>query len=190
MGAVTFNFGAGYLYTSSGVGNLVPVGGLVIIAASTDNLSFGAPNDMTFLSESDDREIARGSVNPAGEFALDKVVTYADYPGLSIGDPLRIYWYPELTTSDLKPTLGTSYGVFYSDVKQYGSDIAWFVPTDSGDTVALSLITKNYDSNADNFDSAGVANLTVVPEPGEYMALIGLASMGFVGLRRYFSRKG
>lgn len=109
------------------------------------------------------------------------------------GEKVGLYWYDSITKvqySTVTPQVGDHYG-FFTDAIGHDGSLPWAIPAVSG-LHDLNFFTDDahYDYTGYFPADDGKASLTVVPEPGEYMALIGLASMGFVGLRRYFSRKG
>ena len=185
QGAITINFGAADLRLAGGT-DFVPVNGLVIIEASTLDSTFNAPTPSGFVS-GDDIEIARGSVNPAGQLTLAA-------NGLTLsgnwttGDPLQIEWFPSLTIGATAPPAGTSYGAFRTDTVQAQSPgdtsaIAWVTPADGG-TYSLSFITAS--QGGPNLDSTGYANLIVaVPEPSVCAMAFGLLCMTGAAIRQW-----
>jgi len=115
--------------------------------------------------------------------------------GLSQDDPIGLLWFPSLKLTDTTATTGDRYGL-YSGVLPSHSGLngsaSWTVPSD-GSSISLKFYTTDVEYETGLFGGnpigVGYATLTVVPEPGEYMALLSLASIGYVGWRRFRSRK-
>lgn len=166
-GGITMNWGAADLLKSDGT-TPVPVGGLVILVADTGDNGFLLPAPGAFVS-GDDVELARVAVGdggyPAGQFLVSLTSLALGDKGngniWKVGDPLQMYWYPDLTTAASAPGAGAAYGAFRTDTVFFYSD-AWVTPSDPS-TVALQFV--NVTRGGSSPDSFGVANLTVVPEP-------------------------
>lgn len=171
-GAITINFSDMGLYTASG-SSLAPSGSLVIVGASTTDTTFNEPSPTAFFI-GDDIEIARGTVGPDGMsfFALNTAVYSGQW---NVGDPLQVYWYPSLTGGAANPgAAGVNYGKFRTDAVIDGSTWGWVSPSD-GASGSLNFFTSTYGGS--NPDTAGYADLAVVPEPGAYMGVFGALSL-------------
>lgn len=181
-GGITINFGAADLRVATvDGGGLMPSGGLVIIEASTLDATFGVPSLSGFVS-GDDIEIARGTVGPDGQFSLSAAgLTFSG--DWNQGDPLLMRWFPSLTLSSSAPAGGTHFGQFRTDSVIDGSQIAWFTPP-NGDTDALNFLT--FSQGGSNPNDAGLADLTVVPEPMAYPSIFALCCLvGTVVVRKF-----
>jgi hypothetical protein len=172
--SITLDIYAERLETSTG--DPMPTTGLVILAASTLDSTFGAPTPSSFFS-GDDIEVARWSLDSGfgpGIFNKAPVLTLSG--NWNANDPLQLYWFPENTVSDTTPIAGQSYGVFRDDIEvPLASHDAWITPAD-GSTASLRFYTTDAGSNDGVVypASAGQASLTVVPEPSAFAAVAGL----------------
>ena len=120
------------------------------------------------------------------------------------GDPLRLYWYPDLTLlSDISTelTAGMSYGS-YTDTSDVSDGLGldgsapWETPLDESDTINLRFFTADagfLNLGGSNSEAAGEANNSVpsaggppaVPEPGNVLGLSALlAAATQIRLRR------
>ncbi len=191
--AVTLNIAAADLRTSSG--DLMPVGGLVLLVASTTDVSFGAPRADYFVS-GDDLILQAWGLQREGVFqgapnlTLDLGQANPSFPNLTQGDPLRLYWFPTLTLSAYNPlaTGGGSpgevpYGFYWDPATtpappQNGS-ASWVIPAD-GSTVTLNFFTQPFGA----YDTeVGWANFTVAPVPEASNVIFGGLALGLVAFR-------
>ena len=160
---VTFNIDAYDLRTANG-SELMSTNGLVLLVASTNNLSFGEPTATSFAT-GDDVVLFRGDLSGLGEpgfFEAAVNLTLSSFPGLKPGDPVQLYWFPTLTVSSDSPGEGATYGFYRHDTGLDGS-AAWVVPGD-GDLVSLAFITMS--QGGSNPDPLGYAShVTVIPRP-------------------------
>jgi hypothetical protein len=194
QGGITLNLGGRDLRTSGGAA-LFPVNGLVILVASTQNSDFLAPTPDSsftpmgiFVPGGDDIVIGTVGASALGKagLALNDIAFFGNW---NANDPLKMYWFPSLTTASTSPTAGTSYGAYRSDSAMYipGSDPqlqysdSWLTPAESG-AAALTLLTQSQGGASP--DSAGWANLTVVPEPiTSALGIFGGLLVGVQGFR-------
>ena len=199
---VTFNLDAELLKTRGPTpltaGTPIPEGtGLILLVASTLDNVFNEPTPSAFVS-GDDRELDRWSVVGNGNgvlFDTTGPLQFSDFPDWGQGDPLRLYWFPELGLSSINPEAGTSYG-FYHDPVGKDDIIAdnsqpWITPADGTTVDRLLFITMDsmFAAQSTNPDYTGNADLTVVPEPSTYAAAAGLLCLGWAAYTRR-SKKG
>ena len=176
---VTLNLGGGNLYTSGGA--LAPAGSLVQLIVSTGDNVFSAPTANSFVgTSSDDFVLASFAVNPDGQFGQPITFTLGGND-VTANDLLLLRWYPTLMSAS-GPGEGTSYGQFRTDAIESFSNSAWVVPNDG--TYTLNFLTQS--QGGPNSESAGVANLAVVPEPSTVtlLALGGIAGAAALLRRR------
>lgn len=101
---------------------------------------------------------------------------------IASGTKLGIRWFPGLTaeqykTGNLTLASGQHYGEFTRQSNPQQGGALWVAPGDGGNVQFDSLRTTNLSGGTDPV-SAGMATLTVVPEP----AALGLALMGAMGV--------
>ncbi len=111
--------------------------------------------------------------------------------GISVNDPLGLYWFPELNEGSTVPA-GAKYGFWRSDyvLSEFGSDFAFRIPTDGSAGNIFS-----YDQDIAN--EAGIplatgmptvsemsATFTVVPEPSLYAMGLSALVVAIALLRR------
>jgi len=166
-GSVTIDFGAAVLQTTGPAP--MPVGGLVILAASTENSLFNAPLDTAFVS-GDDIEIKRWALTTEGQL-LTTTGPLTLSGNWTAADPLQFYWYPTLTLGAERPGAGTSYGTYRTDLVLNGSTTGWFTPSD-GSLIALNFLTAS--AGGSLADAMGLATQTTVPEPAAFATVSGL----------------
>lgn len=171
----------------------------VVLVASEDlanSPGFGTPSVGNAISVgntlggSDDVIVFAGKLSSistvAGTFSTVITLTLdtAD-AGLTSGDRLQLYWFPTITTDGAVLTNGTPYGK-YSNLSAVDGSHAYTVPTAPATNWLIGFYTKDgtrfSDSTVSNAPAAGLANLTVVPEPGTLMLALG--SGAFLALRR------
>jgi hypothetical protein len=186
---VTFNIDAEKLKDENGTA--MPLTGLVILAASTTDSIFTPPTAGAFFPGADDIEIMRwnlqGSAFGPGIFS-DSTGSQNPSGNWNAGDPVQLYWFPSLTTASTAPGSGTRYGTFTDSIGHDGGD-AWKTPASGTPLTSLKFFTKDssvlFPTGAGFFDPpAGNSSLTVVPEPSEYAALLGLGCLGWAMLSR------
>ncbi|MCG3147973.1 MAG: hypothetical protein PCFJNLEI_01414 [Verrucomicrobiae bacterium] len=142
-GSVTLNLDVENLLQADS-NSVAAAGSTVVLLASTQNDSFG---DLTlatnsFLVEADDVVLGIYPLGDGGVFQnaafLDIDTTTATSSGLSLGDPLRLVWYPNLAYAPglTGPGLGQSFGTYRTDAATLGSDIGWSVPANGTYTLA------------------------------------------------------
>ena len=193
IGDVLINIDTGTLYYPS-TSATAPDSTLLILAADTANDGFQGPTPSAFVT-GDDVELGRWTLrtslldNPGfGSFGLQlTTAALSAFPGLTFGDPLRLYWYPTLTqasTSPTFPTAGTPYGTYRDDTDPdaAGPKIAYLFPGDNGNTYTLELLTLAEGGSLS--EATGVANLTVVPEPSTYALVAGIGCLAFGAIAR------
>jgi hypothetical protein len=169
--------------TALGTGNLV-----LLVSAGPDGI-FSSPSQDSFFSFDDHLLGARDLSAPGfvGTFSSLFIGTWAQ------NEKVGLYWYDSITKvqydTGATPQLGDHYG-FITDPVGHDGGVAWVIPAD-GATVNYKFITADGFFGAGEFFPAadGLAQFTVVPEPAAYMAILGLSSIGFVGLRRCLLRK-
>jgi hypothetical protein len=164
--------------------------GLILLIADTSvngfqiNLTLGSSLTVGSSLGADDQILGKWAVGAGGFGAGTFEVGNATFDlagSFNAGDPLGLYWFPNLTTSSANLTAGT-FGVFTG-----GS--GWVTPSD-GSTVSLSFFTADateLDFGGPYLASRGVASLPLpVPEPST-MLLVGVGLLGAICLRRHRS---
>jgi hypothetical protein len=184
--SVTLNLNVENLFSVDTL-TVAPQNSLVVLLASTQNSSFG---DLTlatssFTVEADDIVIKKFALGAGGVFQsdafLDIDTTTAPASGLSLGDPLLLVWFPNVTYSEslTGPGANQMFGTYRSDLATLASDIGWNVPANG--TYALGAYAVSV--GGDIADSAFVANLMTIPEPSS-IALVALGCVGLLAVRR------
>lgn len=189
---VSISFGSDSLRTSAGA--FAPTNTLAMLIADPDNDGFGsiAAGDINQYDTigSNDVVVARFDFSGAGlPGVIFNDATGIQLNGFNSGDQLGIAWFPGLTTSDSSVSANQSYGLLTSSL--------WIVPPDttSNPEQYQVISTTNQMAFSSNpvtlnvTDAQSQASLNVVPEPGTYAALAGLAVLGFVALRRRQPRR-
>jgi hypothetical protein len=150
---ITINLDAADLRTSDG--QLMPLGGQVLLVASTNDATFGGPTPAAFASRGD-VVLLRRSLDSGlpGFFQAAVNLDFAAFPGLKPGDPIQLYWFPTLTAGDTSPGEGTPYG-FYRHGSGLDGSAPWVIPGD-GAVVSINFITVS--QGGSNPNELGVAN--------------------------------
>jgi len=175
------------------LGAPMQVSGLVVLTAGTSGSFFGP--SPTSLVGGDEIIVQKWDLSAfATPGVLSDLTTDLPLTGAwTQGDPLRLYWYPTLDLADTAPGIGTAYGT-YRDASVLGLDgsAPWLTPAAS-DTISLKFATSDAAFlflGGSNAPSAGIASLTVVPEPGTaaFGALL-CAATGLVRRRTSVARR-
>lgn len=186
--SVTLNLQAFELKLESG--QAMPTSGIVLLVASTTDMTFSFQSDMnnnlaslsqgSFLS-GDDLILFKWNLtlNNTPGFLLDTTGSLDLSGNWGANDPLQLYWFPTLALNS--PTAGsdTQFGQYRTDQALDGSDTGWFTPADSS-TIALNLFTMDRGGQS-GID--GRATFHTIPEPST-MALVGVGMLSLVALRR------
>lgn len=137
----------------------MPLGGQVLLVASTTDGVFGGPTATSFVT-GDDVSLFQGSLDSGfGEGVFQRLVNFSlsSFPGLDPGDPMQLFWFPTLTASSTSPGEGTTYGFYRHDTGLDGS-APWVIPSD-GSLVDLKFFTMSQGgSNPDAFGNASRVN--------------------------------
>jgi len=173
--AVTVKVKAGKLKDANG--DTFPVTGLVLVVASTTNDEFTGPDAEAFANGDDvviDAFDLSGTDTP-GLF-IETIANYDLAGSLNAGDPVGIYWFPNVTKSQYMansdPILGDSYG-FFTQTSIVSGTAPWVLPPDGG-SMTLEFLTEDADFNVFNYtdeayaqiSSAGNAAFTVPEDSG------------------------
>jgi len=186
--SVSITFNTDSLRTSAGA--FTPTGGLALLIADADGLGFGdiAPGGIAQYDSVGSGDVVVARYTFAADGIINGNASGVDLTGFDAGDQLAIYWFPTLTSGDSSVTAGTSYGRL--------TDATWVTPSDGGDVGPYQVISFTnqgvFSSNATTLnvtDAQSQADLNVVPEPGTYAAMAGLAVLGFVAMRRRKQRR-
>lgn len=177
----TILISAGADQLKDNVGAPMSVNGLVVLVASTQDAVFGSPTDTAFAT-GDDLEVARWNLSGTGTPGQLSDTANLTLSGFwTATDPLKLYWFPTLTTGALSPGPNTSYGEYRDPTAagpagsgRDGSD-PWFTPADSG-TVGLIFLTTDA-GGAVNAPALGNASFTTVPEPSAYATVVGFVCL-------------
>lgn len=150
---VTLNVVAADLRAADG--SLMPPSGQVFLVASPGDLVFGGPSPEAFVT-GDDVILFRGSLNTGlpGVFLGTVNLSLDLFPGLTLGDPVQVYWFPTLTADSTRPGQGTAYGFYRHETGMDGSD-PWVIPSD-GSLVQLRFMTAS--RNGSHSNSLGYAS--------------------------------
>jgi hypothetical protein len=181
--ALTINLDAESL--KDALGQPMNVGGLVVLTAAPSGTFFGpTPTSFTGGDEMFLMKWDLSSFNIPGVFS--DTVELVLSGNWNEGDPLRLYWYPELVLGSEAPGAGTAYGTYHDPVGLNGSS-SWLTPSEA-EVLPLKFFTSDAKvllttTPGANPPSAGFADQTVIPEPGSaLMCILG----GFVlGARRH-----
>ncbi|MCF7762225.1 MAG: hypothetical protein K9N62_00975 [Verrucomicrobia bacterium] len=166
---VTINIDAEGLKTSTG--DPMPISGLVILAASTLDASFGNPTASSFFG-GDDIEVGRWDLTSFGvpgafQGMTGSLIASSVSANWTVGDPLQLLWFPTLTLGSLAPGAGTSFGQYRNDTGLDGS-AAWLTPSDSS-TISLKFFTEDasfLNGGGSNPSSSGMASFSTPIGPG------------------------
>jgi hypothetical protein len=126
----------------------MPMSGLVLLVASTNDTTFNAPTPTAFVS-GDDIILAKFDLSGG-----TNGVCLGFAPGIKstlVGKPIMMYWYPTLNLNSTVPGNGTPFGSYRTDSPLDGSD-AWVTPAD-GASINLRFLTS--DANLDYHNPAG-----------------------------------
>lgn len=201
--ALSISISAGILLDEAG--NPMTSGVVVLTAATTG--TFTGPYGHNFTDPSgDERAIAIWDFSAGGSdgafsgFADN--LSFGD--GWDAGDPLRLYWYPNLPIGQT-PSAGMVYGTYsgYDPANPGGpggsdGSAPWVTPEDTGelsDYYSLSFLTS--DAGGSNDPGAGSASFFVpptaannVPDSGGTLLFLSASFAGIVAIRRFQGRAG
>ncbi|MCH6258887.1 fibronectin type III domain-containing protein [Puniceicoccaceae bacterium K14] len=150
-------------------GNALPNSGVAVLVVSPDNSDFSAPASGAIIPDSSDDQIlamwdlSDPNVSSDAYSLLEQSIEYKSSEGWSSGDPLGLYWFPDLDISDPTPGANETYG-FYRDSSGELSGDAWELPEDGTLLHSLKLFTAGSDDlvNAGELpDLIGYALLTI-----------------------------
>lgn len=171
-------------FLNEGVWSPIPQNSLIVFIADTSGAGFEIQSPSTIsvgslLDNSDLFVIWKGDLAGGDSGAFFDLIkgdpVAGNTPGVwNFGDPVAIYWFPGLTPEANSIEAGQSYGYYHSSTGLDGS-AEWVTPQD-GWTVDLRFFTENATilyNGGSNPNSAGYANLQVVPEPSVYAGLLG-----------------
>lgn len=171
-GSISINIAAGTLRDENG---LAINSGLVILAVDTERDGFDLPSATTFL-QGDDMEVARWNFSEGGgfdgEFLGSRLIRTFDTVNWTEGDPLALFWYPDLNVDSTQPIDGSSnpakFGVF-ADPKSVAPGNPWTLPADDTHLYQLEFYAEGALFQPNNtFVSAFVAGASL--ESGETIA--------------------
>jgi hypothetical protein len=176
----------GILYDSGGAP--LADGKLIQLIADTAQDGFSSPTSTSYVSGDDvvlysfsvDSSIlGTAGTSQASTFSIN----YANYSGLSAGDPLLLRWFDvDYVSGATGPGISTFHFGQYRDGFSNASisSDAWVTPSDTGGALVLNFITQSFgDSNSISDTSALASNLiTPIPEPAHIAGLAGLAVLG------------
>jgi len=137
-------------------GSLLSGSGLAALVVSAEDDAFSLPVEGAIIPDgSDDQIVAMwdlgvGDMPDDAYLLLAKGVEFQD--GWDAGDPLGLYWFPELTSADPAPGPDSAYG-FFRDVSQIQGGDAWSLPEDG----ALLHSLKFFTADADKLVAGGPA---------------------------------
>ncbi len=204
--AITLNIGLDKVSAS----NLssVPVSTLALLVVQNGSGAFTDPSAGASLAQNSYLTGSSGNGNyiawrgdfsgagTAGVFQQNIVFTIgtADVP---TNARFALYWFPQLTTSNVTLPAGTSFGYYSSlDSTQFGSQLAWNVGSNNSGVYNINAYTIN---NTGNLPSANpltgglpdatlsAVNIVAVPEPTT-VGLFGAAACLALVLRRRLRR--
>ncbi len=167
-------------------GDLLKPPAVVVFVADTNNDGFGPLEPGQLLSinasmgSSDDRVLAKfdGTLNSIDGYAqIFTSLFLQNINEWTQGDALGIYWFPDLTVSTGSIGAGDSYGFFSGEA--LNSSRPWTTPSDGTSAYGLYFFTiAGQIAGGTHLASAGVANLSVAPEPSTALLLaIGLGAL-------------
>jgi hypothetical protein len=172
-------------------GNAMSQSGVVVLTAGT-NGNFSGPSGSQFVT-GDEMFLFSWDLSTWGTDGVFSGIT-ADltFTGdWGEGDPLRMYWYPDLTLAAAGPSAGLSYGT-YSDATGLDGSAPWITPAEN-EYLSLGFFTSDasfLSAGGSNDPAAGRADSlvppvgTVVPDTGGSLLLFSAGFAGLVTLRR------
>jgi hypothetical protein len=186
---LTVNLAAGRLYNSSGV--MLNTGGLVLLVGDTAQNgfnSFAAGSSLTFGSflNDDDQILGLTAILPGGagsalgSFA-DIPIADAEFSQLTAGDRLGLVWFSSVSSGTSALLGGETYGLFSSFLPAVDGPDAWVVPA-IGATIDIQFRTLL--AGGTHAETEAYANMTAIPEPSTYAAILGAGVLGFAIYRR------
>lgn len=181
---VEFNINTAELLKDSGGTPIPENSGLIILAASTTDGTFTMPTTTAFLPGSDDTELARWDITAGfGSGILFETTAPLLLQGsFSTGDPVALFWFPDLSPSDSAPGV-TTYG-FYTDATGLDGGEPWTVPNDTEQrNLRFWTADSAFAGTAPN--SGNASNLTTVPEPRTSAMIAAVSLAGYAAVRRY-----
>jgi hypothetical protein len=182
---VTIVLEAGDLLTSTSL--LLPAGSLIELVNLGSDGVFNpiSLNDGGSQWVSGDDSLVPGAENFSGGSSspgiLDQTLTF-DLSSAPVGTMLGIRWFPGLLASQFSaagPSFGQSYGQFTRQTNPLNGGTDWVI-TGSGTLPDFDPLVTMSEGGPD-LNSAGLANLTIVPEP---TATAFLLAGGLLLLRR------
>jgi uncharacterized protein (TIGR03382 family) len=196
--AVTLNFYADQLRDAGGTA--ISSTALVVVVADTNRdgfsslLSGGQLTLNGLIGGADNRVIARfdasvwgdgAAQNPANNVSFE----FGDYTNWEDGDPLALFWFPELTISSTSLSANNTYGQYLGPL---GSDgVSWATPSDQGDKDFIFYTQAGNTIGPGPLPAAaGNASNTVsaVPEPSVSILAMAGAMFAVLGRRRRENR--
>lgn len=153
------------------------------VSADVGNDGFDAPTGTDFIGGSDDDVILIGPTLQAG---VNGQIQSANNPitddGGLVGTPLRLVWFPTLTTSSASPGGEIAYGTYGEGVGVEVNGTMGFEYPGLG-SHTLGALRDTLTGAASNADFT--ASSTIVPEPsGALLCLFGLSLLTFIRRRK------
>lgn len=122
--------------------------GILVLVVSQDDANFSLPQAGSIIpAGSDDAIVTMWDLTtqslPDDDFTLlSKSIAYE--AGWSAGDPLGLYWFPNLTIGNPVPSADEDFG-FFADTSNVQSGDDWIMPTDGVLLHSLKLFTSDAD---------------------------------------------
>jgi hypothetical protein len=186
---LTVNLTTGRLYDFGGV--KLDTGSLVLLVGDTAQNgfnSFVAGSSLTFGSflNSDDQILGLTTILPGGTGSAigsfsEIPIADGEFSQLTAGDRLAVVWFSSVSGSDSSLLSGESYGLFSSSLPEVDGPDAWVIPS-IGATIDIQFRTIL--GGGTHAENEAYANLTAIPEPSTYAAILGAGVLGFAIYRR------
>lgn len=174
---ISLDFTVGVLANSDG-SLVLSDGALLQIIASPDT-TFATPTTASFLGDnSNDVLLWQGSFDSNTSGTAGVMILSLPSIDLSTtpvaGDYLAVRWFPSLSGSTIPSSPGsTSYGQF-----DYSNDNTWIVVSSGYFNYHFLTQSSGFGSSPDSLGYA--SNITAVPEPSSYAAIVALFSLGLL----------
>lgn len=201
--AVTITVQGGGFFESDGT-TLVSVGSLGVLVVDT------AGDGFLSLAELDGFAVTQNTFWGDDDYLLAVMPAADGIPGffntdlpninygvgLSEGDKIGFYWFPELDTPGASLSPALSWGFYRNDAadEAVGGSIGFTLPVNDTSALYLAFFTPEFSGVPEALGTiaafTAMPGVSPVPEPSTYAALFGVVGLVFAARRRRRSRPG